>query len=113
MCLCAKFTIVLGPPSTGSASCACPRGVLLKSIPAELGGQVLPPGCYVSTPTSATAFALTGDVILNGNGFYLFSSSGALNTAALSHVKLINGAQACDVNWCFDGAVTLGAASVF
>jgi hypothetical protein len=89
-----------------SCSCASPA-----SIPAELGGQFLPPGCYGAV--AGAAFGLTGNLILSGVGSYSFATPAAITTAASSLVTLINGASCDSVNWCIGAAATFGASSQF
>jgi len=79
-------------------------------IEAELGGQTLTSGSYNA---DATAFGLTGTLILSGPGVYNFNTPAALNTAAASNVQLVNGARCSDVHWNIGAAATLGASSVF
>ncbi len=63
------------------------------------------------------AFALTGTMTLDGqnnpNAVFIFNVDAALNTAAASNVVLINGAQAGNVFWRVNGAVTIGAGANF
>ena len=89
------------------AACSCPSGTALQYVAADLGGQVLSPGCY-----GADSFALTGTLALSGAGEYTFVAPTALNTAANSIVALRNDAQCQDVNWCIGTAATLGANSI-
>jgi hypothetical protein len=63
------------------------------------------------------AFALTGTMTLDGQGnpnaVFIFQVNAALNTAASTTISLINGAQASNVFWQVNGAVTTGASSSF
>ncbi len=72
------------------------------------GGTILNSGVH-SVVNAAIWF--TGDLILdaqnNPNAVFIFQLDGALNVSANSKVKLINGAQACNVFWMVDGAVTV------
>ena len=79
-------------------------------LPAELGSQVVAPGCYSA---AASAFALTGILTLKGAGSYIFVTPAAITTAASSIVRLSNGAQCSQVKWCVGAAATLGAQSTF
>ncbi len=67
--------------------------------------------------STAAAFALTGTMTLDGQGdpnaVFVFQVNAALNTAAGTTISLINGAQASNVFWQVNGAVTTGAASSF
>ena len=49
----------------------------------------------------------------NPNAVFIFQVDAALNTAASSHVSLINGATAANVYWQVDGAAGTGANSIF
>ncbi len=51
-----------------------------QSIPAQLGGQTLAPGCYKSEDDAA--FGLTGTLVLRGDGQFVFNTPAALTTAA-------------------------------
>ncbi|MCW2779723.1 MAG: Ice-binding protein [Marmoricola sp.] len=79
----------------------------------DLNGVTFHPGVY----HSAAAMALTGTLTLDGDGnpnaIFVFQVSAALNTAAHSHVVLINGAQASHVFWQALGAAGTGANSTF
>ncbi|MGJ6966138.1 ice-binding family protein [Streptosporangium sp. G11] len=83
------------------------------SLRPQLGGITVAPGTY--NPTSG-AFQLTGDLTLDGQGnpnaVFVFRAPG-LVTSPASTVRLINGAQACNVFWQVDGSATLGAGSRF
>ena len=81
-----------------------------KVLPAQLGSQVVAPGCYSA---AASAFALTGILTLKGAGSYIFVTPAAITTAASSIVRLSNGAQCSQVKWCVGAAATLGAQSTF
>lgn len=76
-------------------------------------GRTYTPGIH---HTSA-AFALTGTMTLDGQGdpnaVFIFQVDAALNTAAGSHINLINGAQAPHIFWQVLGAAGTGASSSF
>jgi hypothetical protein len=88
--------------------CNCANPV---SVPAQLGGQSLGPGCYAAV--GGAAFGLTGALNLNGAGSYTFSTPAAITTAANSIVTLAGGATCAKVFWCGGAAVTFGASSLF
>ena len=75
--------------------------------------QTLAPGVYCT----GAASTLTGNLILdaggNQNAVFIFKIGGALSTADLSNVILINGASLCNVFWQVEGAVGLGITSTF
>jgi hypothetical protein len=80
-------------------------------FPAPLlgNGQVLNAGVY----EIGEAATLSLELILNGqndpNAVFIFKIDGAFSTNALSRVKLINGAQACNVFWVTEGLVSMAA----
>jgi Ice-binding-like/Bacterial Ig-like domain len=82
-------------------------------LPADLIGASLSPGLY----SNAGAVANTGTVTLDGGGdsnaVFVFQIGGALNMAALSQVKLTDGAQASHVFWQVNGAAAIGANATF
>jgi serine protease AprX len=82
------------------------------TVPAELGGLTLPAGVY-----SGGALGLTGTVTLDGRGdpnaVFVFQAASTLITASASHVKLVNGAQACNVFWQVGSSATLGTTTDF
>jgi len=83
------------------------------SLPAQLGGSTLKPGVYNSV---SGAFQLTGELVLDGQGnpnaVFVLRAPG-LVTAPASTVRLVNGAQACNVFWQIGGSAKLGAGSSF
>jgi hypothetical protein len=74
----------------------------------DLGGKILSPGVYCY----GGAISITGTLILNGPGVYIFRTPLTLNTTANSIVTLL-GATADNVTWVPVGATTLGANSAF
>lgn len=77
-------------------------------IAVDLGGQTLSPGVY----NLGTA-EMTGTLILDGAGDYVFQIDSTLITAASSSISLINGADASDVFWAVGSSATLGAGTDF
>jgi hypothetical protein len=102
-------TVVSLPPAPPALDCSCPAGYTVQAIGGPLAALALAPGCY----SSVAAFGLTGQLILSGNGPYIFTTPAALTTAAASVIALTNGASCGDINWCLGGAATLGATSLF
>jgi type VI secretion system secreted protein VgrG len=82
---------------------------------ADLGNLKLQAGVY-SGPSKG-ALSLTGPLTLDGagnaNSVFIFQTDSTLITASGSTVKLINGAQACNVFWQVGSSATLGTGSVF
>ena len=70
----------------------------------NLGGQILPPGVYCYDG----AISLTGTLILNGPGVYIFRTKMTLDMAANGIVATVN-ADPSQVFWVPVGATTLGA----
>lgn len=75
----------------------------------SLLSQPLAPGVYCVTGAQSIG---TGGIILDGEGTYVFRSTGALDTVADSHVTLTGGASECNVFWT-PLATTLGANTSF
>ncbi len=80
-------------------------------FPAPLlgNGQILIPGVY----SIASAATLNLDLILNAqsnaNAVFIIKIEGPLSTNASSKIKLINGAQACNVFWKVEGLVSMAS----
>lgn len=83
------------------------------AISADLVGQTLPGGVY----TSAGPIQLSGVLTLDGqndpNSVFVFQAGSTLTTASASSIKLINGAQPCNVFWQVGSSATLGTNSQF
>ncbi|WP_166784069.1 ice-binding family protein [Cryobacterium suzukii] len=79
----------------------------------DQNGRTFTAGVY----HTAAAFALTGALTLDAqndpSAVFIFQVDAALNTAAASQIKLINGAQASNVFWQVLGAAGTGANSSF
>jgi hypothetical protein len=92
---------------------------LLKSaipnyFPAPLlgNGQILIPGTY-SIPSVATLnLDLTLDAKGDSNAVFIFQIEAAFATNANAEVKLINGAQACNVFWKIEGLVSMASGTI-
>lgn len=86
-----------------------------KTIDPQLGGQTLTPG--VSCQPTATATSLDGILTLDGQGnpnaVFIIKLNSALSTGIGSSINLINGASSANVFFQINGAVGLGAASIF
>ena len=79
----------------------------------DLTGQVLGSGGTVLTLTPgvycfSSRAQLTGDLILNGAGVYIFQVGTQLTTASASSITLTNGASACGVWWQVGSTAVLG-----
>ena len=95
-----------------TATYTFPIGAVVLDTNTTRGGTTgeYTPGVYVVN--GAMSIDTPAGITLNGEGTYIFRSSGALNTAANSKITLSNGASACDVFW-VPTATTLGANSTF
>jgi hypothetical protein len=80
------------------------------SIGIEIGGLTFTPGTYRSD--SAINIVHGTNVILDGDGDYLFIAGSTLVTAADTSVILTNGAKVEKVLWALGTAATLGSNSV-
>jgi len=86
-------------------------------LPADIGGQTLPPGVYRTT-SAQPSLGITGNLTLDGkadpNAVWIFQIATTLKTAAgNSNVILINGAQSKNVIWQVGSSATLGTNTVF
>lgn len=82
-------------------------------FPAPLlgNGQVLIPGVYAIASAATLNLDLTFNAQGNANAVFIMQIQGPLSTNANSKVKLINGAQACNVFWKVEGLVDMAAAT--
>ena len=80
---------------------------------ADLIGLTIPPGLYTSTPAIANTGLVKLDGLGNPNAVFIFQIGGAINAAAGSEVRLINGAQAKNVFWQTDATAAIGANAKF
>jgi len=84
------------------------------TIPSELGGSILKAGSYESQDGT---FELTGTLTLDGEGdsdsLFIIKTATTLKTDGESKVKLINGANSCNVFWRVGSSATLGTNSDF
>jgi hypothetical protein len=75
----------------------------------NLGGKSLVPGVYCQT----TAPTLTGTLTLNGSGVYIFQIGSTLITATGARVRLIGGAQPCEIFWQVSSSATIHVNTTF
>jgi hypothetical protein len=82
-------------------------------VSGDLGGQTLAPKVYKATST----MGLTGTVTLDGQGVpnavFIFQAGSSLITGSSSTVRLIHGAQPCNVFWQVGSSATLGTNTTF
>jgi hypothetical protein len=83
----------------------------------QLGGQTLTAGVYTfghaTTANLTAASPLTLDAQNDPSAVFIFQASSDLITASSSVVRLVNGAQACNVFWQVTSSATLGTSSTF
>ena len=83
----------------------------------QLGGQTLTSGVYAfghaTTANLTSASPLTLDAQGDPNAVFIFQASSDLIAGSGSVVRLINGAQACNVFWQVSSSATLGTGSTF
>jgi len=82
------------------------------SVAVELGGTTLLPGVYTS-PTLGLTGTLTLNAKGNTNAQFILKAGSTLITATDSRVRLINGAQACNVVWQVGSSATFGTRTQF
>jgi hypothetical protein len=80
-------------------------------FPAPLlgNGQILTEGVYSISDAATLNLDLTLDAQLNVNAVFIFQIQGSFSTNADSKIKLINGAQACNVFWKVEGLVSMAS----
>jgi hypothetical protein len=84
-------------------------------LPADIGGETLPPGVYKTT-SSQPSLGITGNLTLSGsaNGVWIFQVVSTLTTAAgNSQVILSGGALSEHVYWQIGSSATLGTNTIF
>jgi hypothetical protein len=82
----------------------------------DLAGQTLVAGIYGNSNAAGT-LGLTGTLTLDGkndpNGLFVFQADSTLITASGASVRLINGANPCNVYWKVGSSATLGTSTEF
>jgi hypothetical protein len=80
-------------------------------FPAPLlgNGQTLLPGVYSISSASTLNLVLNLNAQGNANAVFIIKIQGTLSTNASAKVKLLNGAQACNVYWKVEGMVNMAA----
>ena len=83
-------------------------------FPAPLlgNGQVLIPGIYSIPSVTTLNLDLTLDAKGDPNAIFILQIEGAFSTNANSQVKLLNGAQACNVFWKIEGLVSMATGTI-
>ncbi|TRZ74335.1 MAG: DUF3494 domain-containing protein [Bacteroidetes bacterium] len=72
-------------------------------------GQILIPGVYSISGAATLNLDLILDAQLSVSAVFIFQIQGSFSTNANSKVRLINGAQACNVFWKVEGLVSMAA----
>lgn len=75
-------------------------------------GQILEEGVYSLPSVSTLSGELTLDAQNDPTAVFIFQVDGAFSSTAFSEVKLINGAQACNVFWKIEGQVGLATGTI-
>jgi uncharacterized repeat protein (TIGR01451 family) len=119
--------IVLGETHLGDAQADAAKhsldlaygdAVLRESAPmgsVNFAGASFTPGVYGTS--DAMGFTASGTMTLDAQGdedaVFIFQIGGALSMGASAEVKLVGGADACNVFWAVNGATTIGATAKF
>ena len=72
-------------------------------------GATFTPGVYSISGAATLNLDLTLDALNDPNAVFIFKIQGSFSTAANSEIKLINGAQTCNVFWKIEGLVSMAA----
>lgn len=83
-------------------------------FPAPLlgNGQILTAGTYSISSVATLNLDLTLDAQGDPNAVFIFQIDGAFATNANSEIKLLNGAQACNVFWKIEGLVNMATGTI-
>jgi hypothetical protein len=79
----------------------------------DLGGKTLAPGVYCFSSSAQLTGTLVLDAQFVANSVFVFKIGSTLTTASGSSVRVINGANACDVFWQVGSSATLGTTTSF
>lgn len=83
------------------------------TVTADLAGRTLVSGVYTAASSLRPSGALTLDAKGDPDAVFVFQAGSALTAGAGSRVRLVNGAQACNVFWQVGSSATIGTASAF
>jgi hypothetical protein len=112
-------------PDVSTAQCAADLGVLytyLNTLPADIellypaqfgGNLVLTPHTYIMNAAAVLTDTLYLNAMGDANAVFVIQVNGAFSTSTYSKVILTNSAQAKNVFWKIDGAVSINDYSVF
>lgn len=84
-----------------------------RTIDGDIGGQTFLPGVYFAPAALNNGSIVQLDAQGDPNAVFIFQVAAAFTTAAESEIALVNGALYSRVFWQVEGAVTLGAESIF
>jgi len=83
----------------------------------QLGGKTLTAGVYAFGHAATANITAASPLVLNGQGnpnsVFVFQASSDLVTGSNSVVRLVNGAEACNVFWQVGSSATLNTSSTF
>jgi hypothetical protein len=79
----------------------------------DLGGKTLVAGVYHYSSSAQLTGALTLDAQGDPSALFVFQIGSTLTTASNSSVKVINGAQDCNIFWQVGSSATLGTTTAF
>ena len=79
----------------------------------DLGGQTLVTGVYCFSSSAQLTGTLTLDAQGDPNAVFIFQVVSALTTASGASVRLINGADPCNVFWQVGSSATVGSTTAF
>ena len=112
-----------GVYTTAETDLTAAYGAAVQSCTADysgvnLGGLTLGPGTYCQTSGAVPSPTLTGTLTLNGSGIYIFligttAAPTTLVTASGAVVRLIGGAQPCQVFWRVTSSATIATSTSF
>ena len=89
------------------------QGCTLDLTGQDLGGKTLTKGVYCFSSSAGLTGTLTLDAQGDANAVFIFRTGSTLTTASNSNVRLINGAQPCNVFWQIGSSATLGTYTSF
>ena len=82
-------------------------------LPADIGGMTITPGMYVAPTTLGISGTVTLDGQNNTGSTFIFQIPSTLTTAVNSKVKVVQGANACNIFWQVGSSATLDTNSHF
>ena len=80
---------------------------------ADLGGQTLTPGVYCFSSAALLTGTLVLDAQFDANAVFIFQIVSKLTSASGASIRLINGANPCNVYWQVGSSATIGTSTSF